>query len=45
MTKILTAEQIQQYHENGFLSPIRVMSEDEACSIKLKLEEAEKKFP
>ena len=45
MTKILTAEQIQQYHENGFVSPIRVMSEDEACSIKAKLEEAEKKFP
>jgi len=45
MTKILTAQQVQQYHENGFVSPIRVMSEDEACSIKEKLEEAEKKFP
>jgi len=45
MTKILTAQQVQQYHENGFVSPIRVMSEDEACSIKLKIEEAEKEFP
>ncbi|MEC8940233.1 MAG: phytanoyl-CoA dioxygenase family protein [SAR324 cluster bacterium] len=45
MSKILTADQIQEYHENGFVSPIRVMSEDEACSIKTKLEEAEKKFP
>ena len=45
MTKILTAEQIIQYHEDGFVSPIRVMSEDEAFSIKEKLEEAEKKFP
>ncbi|MEC8980960.1 MAG: phytanoyl-CoA dioxygenase family protein, partial [SAR324 cluster bacterium] len=39
------ADQIQEYHENGFVSPIRVMSEDEACSIKTKIEEAEKKFP
>jgi non-heme Fe2+,alpha-ketoglutarate-dependent halogenase len=45
MTKILTAEQIIQYHEDGFVSPIRVMSEDEAFSIKAKLEEAEKNFP
>ncbi|MED5435178.1 MAG: phytanoyl-CoA dioxygenase family protein [SAR324 cluster bacterium] len=45
MSKILTADQIQEYHENGFVSPIRVMSEDEACSIKTKIEEAEKKFP
>ena len=45
MSIILTADQIQEYHENGFVSPIRVMSEDEACSIKTKLEEAEKKFP
>ena len=41
MSKILTADQIQEYHENGFVWPIRVMSEDEACSIKTKLEEAE----
>lgn len=45
MAKILTEEQIQQYHQNGFVSPIRVMSEEEAYSIKAKIEEAEKKFP
>jgi len=30
MAKILTEEQIQQFHQNGFVSPIRVMSEEEA---------------
>lgn len=44
MAKILTEEQIQQYHQNGFVSPIRVMSEEEANSIKVKIEEAEKSF-
>jgi len=44
MAKILTEEQIQQYHQNGFVSPIRVMSKEEAYSIKAKIEEAEKSF-
>ena len=30
MPKILTKEQIEHYHEQGFLSPIDVMTEDEA---------------
>ena len=45
MAKILTEEQIQQFHQNGFVSPIQVMSEEEANLIKVKIEEAEKKFP
>ena len=27
MPKILTNEQIEQYHDEGFISPVRVMSE------------------
>ena len=45
MSKILTEKQIKQYHDNGFVSPIRVMSETEALSIKAQIEKAEKEFP
>ena len=45
MAKVLTDEQILKFHENGFVSPIRVMSEEEAYSMKVKIEEAEKEFP
>jgi len=45
MPKVLTQEQIQQYHDQGFISPIRVISEEDALSIKAKLEEVEAQFP
>ena len=45
MSKILTEMQIKQYHDNGFVSPIRVISETEALSIKTQIEKAEKEFP
>ena len=45
MGKILTEQQIEQYHDDGFVGPIRVMSEDEALTVKAKIEEAEKAFP
>ena len=45
MAKVLTDKQIQKFHENGFVSPIRVMSEEEAYSMKVKIEGAEKEFP
>jgi non-haem Fe2+, alpha-ketoglutarate-dependent halogenase len=38
MPKILTDEQVEQYRREGYVSPVRVMSEDEANSIRLKLE-------
>ena len=41
----MTEIQIKQYHDNGFVSPIRVVSETEALSIKAKIEKAEKEFP
>lgn len=45
MPKVLTKEQIEQYHDQGFISPVRVISEAEALSIKAQLEEAEANFP
>ncbi len=45
MSKVLTKEQIAQYHDQGFISPIRVISEREALSIKNELEQVEAEFP
>ena len=45
MPKILTRQQIEQYHDEGFISPVRVISEVEALSIKAELEEVEANFP
>ena len=44
MSKILTRQQIEQYHDEGFISPVRVISEVEALSIKAELEEVEANF-
>lgn len=45
MGKVLTQQQIHQYREAGFISPIDVMSEDEAASYLAKLEQAEADYP
>ena len=45
MLKVLTKQQIEQYHDEGFISPIRVISEAKALSIKSQLEEVEAQFP
>ena len=45
MLKILSQQQIGQYHEQGIISPIDVMSEDEALGYRLKLESAERDYP
>ena len=42
MEKVLTEKQIEQYHDDGFIAPIRVMSEDKALKVKGRVEEAEK---
>ena len=42
MGKVLTEKQIEQYHDDGFIAPIRVMSEDQALKVKERVEEAEK---
>jgi non-heme Fe2+,alpha-ketoglutarate-dependent halogenase len=43
--KVLTQEQIEQYHDEGFISPVRVISEVDALLIKAELEEIETKYP
>ena len=45
MGKVLNEKQIEQYHDEGFIAPIRVMSEEEALKVKERVEEAEKAFP
>ena len=45
MPRVLSKEQIEQYYDQGFISPIRVISEKEALSIKDELEQVEKEFP
>jgi len=45
MNKVLTPEQVEHYHENGFVSPIDVMSAKEANQYRLKLEKTERDFP
>lgn len=45
MPKVLTKLQVKQFHEDGFLAPIDVMSEDEAISYRQKLEAIERDFP
>ncbi len=45
MPRFLSKQQIEQYHEQGFLSPVDVMSEDEAASYLQRLQEAEAQYP
>ena len=45
MPKVLSQQQIDQYHQQGFISPIDVMSEHEALSYKQRLEAAEREYP
>ena len=43
MPKILTQQQVDEYRQQGFLSPIDVMSEDEASHYAQQLQVAERK--
>ena len=45
MGKLLTDEQIRNYHRDGFLSPVDIFTEDEALEFRRKLEEAESRWP
>lgn len=38
MPKLLTDDQINQYREKGYVSPVRVMSEDRAADIRKRME-------
>ena len=43
MAKLLTAAQIEQFRRDGYVSPVRVMSEDAATAIRVKLEDFERR--
>jgi len=43
--KMLSKQQIEQYHEQGFVAPIDVMSEDEALDYARRLQAAELEYP
>ncbi|MGB5328569.1 MAG: phytanoyl-CoA dioxygenase family protein [Gammaproteobacteria bacterium] len=45
MGKVLSQQQIDQYHEQGFIAPIDVMSEDEALEYAQRLQAAELEYP
>jgi ectoine hydroxylase-related dioxygenase (phytanoyl-CoA dioxygenase family) len=45
MGKVLSQQQIQDYQQHGFVSPIDVMSEDEALSYAQRLQSAEAQYP
>ena len=45
MGKVLSQQQIQAYQEEGFISPVEVMSEDEALSYGQRLQAAEAMYP
>jgi hypothetical protein len=45
MGKALSQTQIDQYHEQGFISPIDVMSEEEALEYAQRLATAELEYP
>ena len=45
MGKILSKQQIEHYHEQGFVAPVDVMSEDEALEYAQRLQAAELEYP
>ena len=45
MGKLLTRQQIRDYHEQGFLSPVDVIDEAEAAACLRRLEQAETEYP
>ena len=45
MSKVLTKAQVEQYQDQGFISPIRVMPEADALIIKEQIEAAERDNP
>ena len=45
MGKVLSQQQIDQYHEQGFIAPIDVISEEEALGYAQRLQAAELEYP
>ena len=44
MGKILTNDQIQQYHNDGYVFPVQAMSSAEAAGLTLKVEAFEAEY-
>ena len=42
---LLNAKQLKDYNDNGFISPIDILSVEEATEIKKEIEYIEKKWP
>lgn len=45
MPKILAQQQLDDFREQGFLSPVDVLSEDEAMNYAQRLQDAEREYP
>lgn len=45
MPNVLSTEEIEHYHRDGFLSPFTLFTPDEAAEIRRELEEAEERWP
>lgn len=45
MPKFLSQNQVNDFHEAGFLAPLDVMPEDQALSYRQRLEAAENEYP
>lgn len=45
MPRLLTQAQIDAFHRDGFVAPVRAMSEDRACYYRACLEAFEARFP
>ena len=44
MPKVLTAEQIEQYHRDGYVSPVRAYTTQEAQAFRARLEQSEREI-
>jgi len=45
MGKVLSQQRIDQYHEQGFISPVDVIREEEALEYAQRLQTAELEYP
>ena len=45
MPKVLTQQQVRDFEEQGYLSPIRAMSRERALEYRRKFESLEARFP
>jgi hypothetical protein len=45
MPRFLSKQKVEQYREQGFLAPVDVMAEEEACAYLQRLQQAEAQYP